>query len=172
METSQSDIRIYVACLAAYNNGHLHGVWINADQEAEAVYEAVRAMLATSPIDDAEEYAIHDFEGFEGYPLSECEGIEQVCEIASFISEHGKLAAGLLEHYGCLSDARRALEDHYAGRFDSVADFAQDLTDQTQDVPDHLGFYIDYDAMARDMLISDIFVIELGFQDIRIFWSH
>lgn len=23
--------RIYVACLAAYNNGHLHGRWIDAD---------------------------------------------------------------------------------------------------------------------------------------------
>ena len=25
--------RIYVACLAAYNNGHLHGAWIDAAQE-------------------------------------------------------------------------------------------------------------------------------------------
>jgi hypothetical protein len=29
--------RIYVACLSAYNNGHLHGWWIDADQEPDAL---------------------------------------------------------------------------------------------------------------------------------------
>jgi len=43
-------IRIYVACLAAYNNGHLHGEWINVTDEA-SIWEAVQAMLFASPID-------------------------------------------------------------------------------------------------------------------------
>lgn len=38
--------RIYVACLAAYNNGILHGAWIDADQEPWAIWDAIRAMLA------------------------------------------------------------------------------------------------------------------------------
>ena len=29
--------RIYAACLAAYNNGHLHGRWIDATQDPETV---------------------------------------------------------------------------------------------------------------------------------------
>lgn len=33
--TTSSDIRIYVACLAAYNNGILHGAWIDADQDVD-----------------------------------------------------------------------------------------------------------------------------------------
>ena len=49
-------IRIYVACLAAYNNGHLHGEWINVTDEA-SIWEAVQAMLFASPIDEAEEWA-------------------------------------------------------------------------------------------------------------------
>jgi len=33
--TPQPDpIRIYVACLAAYNNGHLHGEWVEVTDEA------------------------------------------------------------------------------------------------------------------------------------------
>ena len=53
-------IRIYVACLAAYNNGHLHGEWIKVTDEA-SIWEAVQAMLFASPIEeDAEEWAIHD----------------------------------------------------------------------------------------------------------------
>ena len=45
-------IRIYVACLAAYNNGHLHGEWIKVTDEA-SIWEAVQAMLFASPIDEA-----------------------------------------------------------------------------------------------------------------------
>ena len=43
-------IRIYVACLAAYNNGHLHGCWIEVTDEA-AIWQAVQDMLAASPIE-------------------------------------------------------------------------------------------------------------------------
>ena len=62
--------RIYVACLAAYNNGCLHGRWIEATTPDE-IWEQVRAMLADSPEPDAEEWAIHDHDGFEGAPLSD-----------------------------------------------------------------------------------------------------
>ena len=40
--------RIYVACLAAYNNGRLHGRWIDAT-DPHKVWEQVNAMLAASP---------------------------------------------------------------------------------------------------------------------------
>ncbi len=66
---SDSTPRIYIACLAAYNNGHLHGAWIDADQDADQIRDAIAAMLARSPVEDAEEYAIHDYEGFEGVLL-------------------------------------------------------------------------------------------------------
>ncbi|MFI8736653.1 antirestriction protein ArdA [Ectopseudomonas toyotomiensis] len=64
-------IRIYVADLAAYNAGHLHGVWINATLELDDIRAQVDVMLAASPVEGAEEYAIHDFEGFDGYSLGE-----------------------------------------------------------------------------------------------------
>lgn len=50
--------RIYVACLAAYNNGRLHGCWIDTTDPHE-VWQQVREMLAASPEPDAEEWAIH-----------------------------------------------------------------------------------------------------------------
>ena len=37
--------RIYVACLAAYNNGCLHGRWIDVTTPDE-IWDAVRATLA------------------------------------------------------------------------------------------------------------------------------
>ncbi len=56
----QGEIRIYVACLVAYNNGNLHGAWINACQDEDAIHNEIRDMLKASPIENAEEYAIHD----------------------------------------------------------------------------------------------------------------
>ena len=61
------EIRIYVADQAAYNAGHLHGVWIDATLELDDIQGQVDAMLAPSPVEDSEEYAIHDFEWFDCY---------------------------------------------------------------------------------------------------------
>ena len=52
-------IRIYVACLASYNNGILHGRWIDVTDE-DAIWSEVQAMLKASPLDEiCEEWAIH-----------------------------------------------------------------------------------------------------------------
>lgn len=172
MKQSKGEIRIYVACLAAYNNGILHGAWIDAEQDAYGLYAEVRAMLAASPVEDAEEWAIHDHEGFEGASVSEYMGLEQVAELAAFIAEHGVIGGKLVEHFHDLGDARRAIEDAYAGAYRSLADFAEEITEGTSQIPENLRYYIDYDRMARDLEISDVFVIETGFEQVHVFWSH
>ena len=102
--------RIYVACLAAYNNGYLHGAWIDADQEPEAITEEVRAILAASPIPEAEEWAIHDHEGFEGAEVSEWSGFAEVSSLAGFIAEHGALGGAVLRDLASdLEEAQRLL---------------------------------------------------------------
>ena len=50
--------RIYVACFAAYNNGYLHGAWIDATQGEWGIWDDIQKMLAASPIPEAEEHAI------------------------------------------------------------------------------------------------------------------
>ena len=167
---SKGEIRIYVACLAAYNNGYLHGQWMDADREPWEIYEDIRAMLRASPEEDAEEWAIHDFEGFEGVSISEYQGIESVAEIAAFIAEHGELGGKLLSYFGDLDDARDAISDHYAGEYESVADFARELTEQTTQIPQNLEFYIDYEAMGRDLEINDVLTVETGFEHVHVFW--
>lgn len=168
------DIRIYVADLAAYNNGFLHGVWIDATQDIDDIQEEIKTMLASSPVEDSEEYAIHDYEGFGGYSLGEYEGIDTAHEIACFIEEHEDIAGDLLAHFdGDLDDARKAIEDGYYGCYKSLADYAEELTEQTTTIPEHLKYYIDYDRMARDMEMSgDIYTIETAHDEVHVFWSH
>jgi len=165
--------RIYVACLAAYNSGCLHGRWIDATTPDE-IWEQVRAMLADSPEPDAEEWAIHDYEGFEGANLSEYASFETVCELADFIEEHGELGAKLMSHFGDdLAEARAAFED-YAGEYRSAADFAESLHEDTgTEIPESLRYYIDWQALARDMALNgEIMVFQTGFDEVHIFWSR
>ncbi len=168
------EIRIYVADLAAYNNGKLHGVWIDATLELEDIQKQVSKMLAASPEGFAEEFAIHDYEGFEGVSISEYEGLESVHEKAVFIEERGTLGAAVLDHWcGNLDDARKVLEESYAGEHKSVADYAQELIEDTGDIPQHLELYIDYERMGRDMELSgDIYTIETGYEEVHVFFSH
>ncbi|MEH6717126.1 antirestriction protein ArdA [Parasphingorhabdus flavimaris] len=169
---SDGEIRIYVACLAAYNNGTLHGKWIEANQDPYDIWNEVSAMLVASPIEDAEEWAIHDYEGFEGYSISEYEGFERVSEIAKFIDEQGALGGKLLEYYSDLDDAKKALGENYVGEYESLTDFAQEITEQGTPIPENLTFYIDYEKMARDLEINDVLTIKTAFDQVHVFWAH
>jgi len=167
------EIKIYVADLAAYNNGKLHGVWINALDELDEIQEQINKMLADSPEGFAEEYAIHDYEGFGGYSLSEYEGIQSAHEVACFIEEYPETGGKLLDHFSDIGEARKAAEDNYCGCYKSLADYAEELTEETSEIPEHLQYYIDYEKMGRDMeLNGDVFTIETGFEELHIFWNH
>lgn len=54
----KASVCIYVACLAAYNSGYLHGAWIDANQDVTGICRDVQIMLSESPIENAEEWAI------------------------------------------------------------------------------------------------------------------
>ncbi|GAB5512243.1 MAG: antirestriction protein ArdA [Hyphomicrobiales bacterium] len=172
MKQFEGDIKVYVVCLAAYNNGILYGCWIDAEQSASDIRRDVVQMLATSPMENAEEWIIHDYEGFEGVRLSEYEGFAEVSELAAFISEHGEIGGQLVSHLSSLSEAQKAIEEDYAGEYRSLADFAEELTEQTTEIPESVRHYIDYDAMARDIEINDVFTIETGFEQVHVFWSR
>ncbi len=171
MTDETASIKIYVACLAAYNNGLLHGRWIDATLGEDHIWEGIKAMLAESPIPGAEEHAIHDDEGFEGAHIGEYADIEGVAALAAFIEEHGAIAAKLVAYFCDLDEAETAMKDRYCGVYSSVADFAQEITEQTTQIPANLQYYIDYERMACDLEMSDILAIETGFEEVHIFWQ-
>lgn len=168
------EIRIYVADLAAYNNGKLHGVWINACDDLDNIKAQINEMLSESPEGFAEEYAIHDYEGFGGYALCEYEGIEAAHNIACFIAEYPDFGGELLNHFGGhLAESRTAAEENYCGCYKSLADYAQELTEDTTQIPESIAYYVDYERMGRDMDLSgDIITIEIEYETVHIFWNH
>jgi antirestriction protein len=163
--------RIYVACLASYNNGQLHGAWIDAGRDVWELWDDVQTMLAASPVPDAEEYAIHDYEGFAGARISEHQGLDSVAQIAAFIVEHGPVGGELLNYLGGdVDEARAVMADQYLGCHASLADHMQELTEETITIPDGLRFYIDWQAMARDAECGgDLFTICTGHDEVHVF---
>lgn len=172
--TYEETPRIYVACLAAYNNGHLHGKWLEATGDLDDLWRGVKTMLKESPIPGAEEYAVHNYEGFRGYDLGEYAGVEHAHEIACFINEYGELGSKVLSYWcGDLEQAKQSIQETYIGQFTSVEDFAEEITADMVQIPEMLQYYIDYEAMARDMVLSgDVFTIETGFEEVHVFWNH
>lgn len=167
--------RIYVACLAAYNNGKLHGVWIDAlNNDPDEIMTEVQTMLKLSPEPNAEEWAIHDYEGFDGIQISKWEGFEQVHMYAQFVDGYGELGAKMLDH--CASDvtmAKTMMDEHYAGCYVNVADFAEEQITDVTEILGYLQYYIDYELLARDMEVGgDIFTIETAHDEVHVFGSR
>lgn len=160
--------RIYVADLAAYNAGILHGVWIELeDKSVDDVSAEVGEMLAVGTSryayqtlsNNHEEWAIHDYEGFGPLEISEYEGFARLVDLAEGINEHGEAFAHFVSHFGLPSDvALTEFDDAYIGDT-SVRDYAYDLADELMDseqLPQDsiLRRYFDYDQFARDLELS------------------
>jgi antirestriction protein len=155
--------KIYVACLAAYNNGYHHGTWIDATQSVEAINEEIQAMLKQSPIPHAEEWAIHDYDDFGNLRLGEYENLETVTQIASFIAEQGELGMALLDYTNHdVSAAKRLLEECYEGKHENERQFAYQLFTDCHEIPEYLEPYIDYDRIARDLFMCDYFSLNVN----------
>lgn len=165
-------MRIYAACLASYNNGVLHGRWIDASADVDAMQEEVSAMLRESrfpnvtvthpdtgaEVPSAEEWAIHDYEDLPSC-FGEYAGLTAIAEFVELCEEHSLEAADLaaiVSNFGTLAYAKEELEGRFAGIYDSFKSYAEEVADEMlrahdikEDSP--LSQYFDYDAYARDL---------------------
>lgn len=168
---SQDRPRIWIASLADYNNSRLHGAWVDANQDPEYLQQATWRILATSPEPGAEEWAIHDYDGFGPLRLGEYESFEDVSAIAKGITEHGAAFAawvdivwdggGPLDH-----ELLAEFTDYYMGHHESPAAWAEEMWDDLGytleargRLPDSLQSYIrvDYEVFANDMRMGGDF---------------
>ena len=158
MTTQTTSIRIYVASLADYNAGRLHGAWIDATQDADDMQEEVNKMLAESKEPIAEEWAIHDYEGFQGLKLGEWESFDKVSEWATAIAEHGEAYALWADESGA-SEVEQ-FNDAYRGHWDTMADFAEEWYEESVPAKDgYLMQFIDWERVGREMEHGDFYSI-------------
>ena len=137
--------RIYLASLTDHNDGVLHGCWLDADLEPDVLHEAIGEMLAESPTaerwcEPAEEWTIHDHEGFGNARIGEYESLDDVTELATGIQQHGDAYATWW------SDVRDTQPDdapdptfdnRYQGEYSSSTGFGEQMLDD-------MGVSLDY----------------------------
>ncbi|ACY20714.1 Antirestriction ArdA family protein [Gordonia bronchialis DSM 43247] len=159
---------IYVASLADYVNGRLHGVWLDAARNPDDIHADIAAMLARSPEPGAEEFAMHDYDQFGHWRVGEYDSIEQISRIARGIAEHGYAYAAWVETLdGDLDDIdpdseADAFNEDYLGHYGSVTDYAEQMADdlgyiaELAKLPEYVQQYthIDYAAIACDLEAS------------------
>lgn len=161
--------RIYVASLSDYNAGILHGTWLDADQEADQLWAGIHQMLAASPTtrrygEVAEEWAIHDHEGFGPVGLGEWEPIERVARLARGIAAHGEPFAAWWTMDDRSdedeADLEAQFEQSYLGEYDSLTAYGEHYLDEIgldldalAEIPEQLRPYVTIDAagLARDL---------------------
>jgi len=149
-------MKIYVACLAAYNNGILHGEWIKASSDVDKLQEGVDKVLQSSPAPDAEEYAIHDYDDFPN--LGEYPGLKRIAEVTELIDESDydvDTVKAVIGYADDIESAQKMLDDNH-GVWISFQEYADDLADEMMGCHNCKGGewlhnYFDYEKYARDI---------------------
>ena len=67
------------------------------------------------------------------------------------------------------------MEDNYYGKYESLADFAEEWLDNSGQLNGTLKefqYYFDFDLFAKEVLMNDFFEIDLGYREKHIFMNH
>ena len=161
-----SELRIYVASLADYNAGNLHGKWIDCEgKDVDDLQAEVDDMLERSKLPDAEEFAIHDAEGF-GDLIGEYTPLSQVASYVEIIDEHDEAGLAWIEVAQDLGLELDDFDDHYRGEWNDFEEYATNWFDEVYyelvKMADSQAYVtIDYEQFARD-LRHEYSVVENG----------
>ena len=173
--------RIYVASLSDYNAGCLHGGWFDADREVDELEKDIALMLACSPEPVAEEWAIHDHEGFGLAFISENESLETVSRLALGIAEHGLAFAAWAAVQSNDEEGLGRFDDAYLGNWENLENYAEELLaglgfEETQKLlPEWIRPYLvlDVEAFARDLeLGGDVISVKALDGSVWVFDGH
>jgi hypothetical protein len=159
--------RIYVADLAAYNAGILHGTWIDLDASHANVGDldtAIETMLAEGARRHGaetcsavhEEFAIHDYEGFGPVPVGEYDSLDGVLAHVARMGEDPAPYFAFIDAVGVHEAAE--FDQHIArGPYEEDVDWAWEYLEeqigndlsgwlQTKGLPEDLAACVKFDA--------------------------
>jgi antirestriction protein len=180
MGTTTVKPQVWIGDLCAYNEGDLHGKWVDATLGVDHLHDELKEILRTSPAwkrgGYPEEFALMDFEGF-GNLIGEYTSLDKVAAIAELIEEHGDpfiAWAGACEPDmevapDEIAELGEQFQASYKGEWDSEERFAEDYVEQCgwAGVPpgeievgysghkinplEGLSSYLDYESIAREL---------------------
>ncbi len=148
MTTEASPARIYCGTYAKYNRGSIQGAWIDlADHNDKESFLAACAELHAD--ESAPEFMFQDFEGFPRRFYSESSVPEALWDWLALDEDDRDLLSAYIE--ATSADATATIDDArdaFAGHYDSGADFAEDIAEETGAVPKDFPTWIVIDWEA------------------------
>lgn len=152
---------LYCGTYGKYNSGNLRGMWL--DLSTFDYYEEFEAFCFAIHADEADpELMYQDFANMPDCLYHESmgeKGFEKIMEYCELCDEYGVSAVeDFLEFYS--PEYLDNMQDAYAGVYDSEEDFARELVRDCYDIEKMMGNladYFDYDALARDLFLSDYY---------------
>jgi antirestriction protein len=193
-------MRAYFASLSDYNNGHLHGVWVDlADLDETEIQDEINAMLRQSRYpnvtykciecdgDDAdcdvcggkgeyhsaEEWAIHDYEGMRDMGENPC--LSDLVEYVRLKEEHGDAWDAYVESVGAHYATEDSFLDAYAGEADTELAWVEHWIEDAgilHGVDEILARYFDIEAYLRDMKLNGDVEFEEVDGTVYAFWNR
>jgi antirestriction protein len=126
----------------------------------------------------AEEFAIHDFQGFGPLRFSEYQSLQAVSRLARGIAEHGPAFA----HWAKLTDTDDSrldqFEEAYEGHYPDLAEYGESVVDGfglrqelEEATPELLASYVEIQvaAFARDMEVGGMILTSEGDGGVYVF---
>lgn len=150
------EINIYVADLAAYNDGELVGKWVSLPVDEEKLNEVINELTH----DGQHDYAIHDWEAPTGVQIGEYSNPWELNELAERIQALNSYEQDDLEYIvqavdGGIEEALDVLENgeyriyHDCWNMKDVAEVVMDETGMLSEIPEHLQYFFDFEGYGR-----------------------
>ncbi|WP_454287203.1 antirestriction protein ArdA [Rhizobium arsenicireducens] len=149
--------RIYVRALGAYNNGILHGRWIDVSSDVDEMQDEIKEMLSESPIKGEEEWAVHDSESLPNF-FGEFPQLKDLAAFEELVEENPQydrdVMVAIVEDFGSVANTDM---DCVIGMYAEFSDYSNELADSLLDshkTPDAIRSYFDYGAYERDLKLE------------------
>lgn len=150
---------LYCGTYGKYNEGSLCGLWIDLSS-FDDYDEFINFCCAIHADEENPEIMLQDGENIPDSLCSESmgeKGFEKIMKYCELCDDYGFSAVGdFLELYS--PDDLDMMQDAYAGVYDSKEDFAIETVNECYELDNMMGdlaCYFDYEALARDLFISD-----------------
>ena len=176
-------LKIYVANLGKYNEGELVGEWLTlpaTEEELEKLFIDIKVAHYDEDGDYIpyyeengivyEEVAIHDYEtAIADLKINEYTNITELNETAKEIDELSdyefETLNAIIEATGYdLEDALKEVDNATFYNGYSLEDVAEELVNEGcfGNIPDSIFYYIDYEAIARDLKFDNYYEVSNG----------
>lgn len=152
--------RVWIACLACYNDGRLVGDWFPADIADDVTLDEIHAHYGGTRMDCEEVWCFDT----DGLPISREMSPAEAAEWGRLLAEVDEWQRDALAAWVASGDyitqgtgdlpSLPDFEERYAGEWDTFEAYAAELFEDcgyAVEMPEHLAPYLDMAAWARDL---------------------